>query len=120
MLSRPEARDPKLAGVQHFLTEHRTGGKTWLEYGCIIFSQYYDTACYIGAELVRALPEDKWIDSVEKLEEMMDQYVHLRQQAQDSFELRYKETIDPEANRWELGSRMLSHRDVIEKLSEAW
>jgi len=26
--------------VQYFLTEHRTEGKTWLEHGCIIFSQF--------------------------------------------------------------------------------
>ncbi len=64
--------------------------------------------------------EDEWIESVEKLEEMMDQYVHLRQKARDVFELRYKETIDPDENRWELCSRVLSRRDVIEKLSEAW
>ncbi|MGH8643086.1 MAG: SNF2-related protein, partial [Gammaproteobacteria bacterium] len=32
-LSRPEARDPKLAAVRYFLTEHRTDGKTWLEHG---------------------------------------------------------------------------------------
>ena len=47
-LSRPEARDPKLAAVRYFLTEHRTEGKTWLEHGCIIFSQYYDTAYSVG------------------------------------------------------------------------
>jgi hypothetical protein len=64
--------------------------------------------------------EDEWIDSDEKLEVMMDQYIHLRQQARDVFELRYKEIIDPEANRWELCSRVLSRRDVIEKLSSAW
>ena len=244
-LSRPEARDPKLAAVRYFLTEHRTEGKTWLEHGCIIFSQYYDTAHWIGSELAKALPsepvavyagtgksglfrgedfasvereaikaavkkrdirlvvatdaaceglnlqtlgtlinvdlpwnpsrleqrlgrikrfgqarrtvdmlnlvyhatqdekvyqvlsrrlkdkfdifgglpdiiEDEWIESVEKLEAMMDQYVHLRQQARDVFELRYKETIDPDENRWELCSRVLSRKDVIEKLSEAW
>jgi superfamily II DNA/RNA helicase len=225
--------------------EHRTGGKTWLEHGCIIFSQYYDTAHWIGSELAKALPsepvavyagtgksglfrgedfasvereaikaavkkrdirlvvatdaaceglnlqtlgtlinvdlpwnpsrleqrlgrikrfgqarrtvdmlnlvyhdtqdekvyqvlsrrlrdkfdifgglpdiiEDEWIESVEKLEEMMDQYVHLRQKARDVFELRYKESIDPDANRWELCSRVLSRKDVIEKMSEAW
>ena len=55
-LSRPEARDPKLAAVQYFLTEHRTEGKTWLEHGCIVFSQYYDTAYSVGAELARLLP----------------------------------------------------------------
>src|SRR5262249_56784559 len=39
--------------------------------------------------------EDDWIESVEKLEAMMDQYIHLRQRGRDIFELRYKETIDP-------------------------
>jgi superfamily II DNA/RNA helicase len=64
--------------------------------------------------------EDEWIEGVEKLEAMMDQYVHLRQKARDVFELRYKETIEPDQNRWELCSRVLSRKDVIEKLSEAW
>jgi hypothetical protein len=54
-LSRPEARDPKLAAVRYFLTEHRTEGKTWLEHGCIIFSQYYDTAYSLAAELAKSL-----------------------------------------------------------------
>jgi ERCC4-related helicase len=48
-LSRPEAHDPKLAAVRYFLTEHRPEGKTWLEHGCIIFSQYYDTVYWIGS-----------------------------------------------------------------------
>ena len=46
--------------------------------------------------------EDDWIETVETLEDMMDKYVHLRQNARDVFELRYKETIDPDKNRWEL------------------
>ncbi len=244
-LSRPEARDPKLAAVQYFLTEHRTDGKTWLEHGCIIFSQYYDTAHFIGAELAKLLPgevigvyagtgksglfrgedfaavkreeikeavkkreirlvvatdaaceglnlqtlgtlinvdlpwnpsrleqrlgrikrigqarrtvdmlnlvyhdtqdekvyqvlsrrmkdrydifgglpdtiEDEWIENVEMLEEMMDEYIHLRQQARDVFEMRYQGTIDPDKDRWELCSRVLARRDVVEKLSEPW
>ena len=64
--------------------------------------------------------EDDWIESVERLEEMMDQYVHLRQKARDVFELRYKETIDPDKNRWELCSRVLARKDVVAKLSESW
>jgi hypothetical protein len=32
----------------------------------------------------------------------------------------YKETIDPDKNRWELCSRVLAREDVVEKLSEAW
>jgi hypothetical protein len=64
--------------------------------------------------------EDDWIETEERLEEMMDQYVHLRQKARDVFELRYKETIDPDKNRWELCSRVLARKDVVEKLSESW
>ena len=244
-LSRPEARDPKLAAVRYFLTEHRTEGKTWLEHGCIIFSQYYDTVFFFGAELAKLLPnevvgvyagagksglfrdgafasvereeikaavrrrelrlvvatdaaceglnlqtlgtlinvdlpwnpsrleqrlgrikrfgqarrtvdmlnlvyhetqdekvyqvlsrrmkdrydifgglpdtiEDDWIESVEKLEEMMDEYIHLREQARDVFEMRYQETIDPDKDRWELCSRVLARRDVVDRLSAPW
>ena len=55
-LSRPEAHDPKTATVRYFLTEHRTEGKVWLEHGCIIFSQYYDTVRTLAAELAKMLP----------------------------------------------------------------
>jgi DNA-binding Lrp family transcriptional regulator len=244
-LSRPEARDPKVAAVRYFLTEHRTEGKTWLEHGCIVFSQYYDTAYSLGAELAKLLPgepvgvyagagksglfrggdfasveredikkavkkreirllvatdaaceglnlqtlgslinvdlpwnparleqrlgrikrfgqarrtvdmlnlvyhdtqdekvyqvlsrrmqnrydifgglpdtiEDDWIESVEKLEDMMDEYIHLRQRARDVFEMRYQETIDPNKDRWELCSRVLARRDVVDRLSAPW
>jgi hypothetical protein len=244
-LSRPEAHDPKLAAVRYFLTEHRTEGKTWLEHGCIVFSQYYDTAHWIASELAKSLPgepvavyagtgksgmfrdrefasiereeikkavkkrsvrlvvatdaaceglnlqtlgtlinvdlpwnpsrleqrlgrikrfgqarrsvdmlnlvyhdtqdekvyrvlsrrlkdkfdifgglpdtiEDQWIETEERLEKEMDEYIHLRQKARDVFELRYKETIDPDKNRWELCSRVLARKDVVEKLSESW
>jgi hypothetical protein len=57
-LSRPEARDPKQAAVAYFLTEHRTDSKTWLEHGCIIFSQYYDTARWVAAALAKVLPDE--------------------------------------------------------------
>jgi superfamily II DNA or RNA helicase len=244
-LSRPEARDPKLAAVQYFLTQHITEGKTWLEHGCIVFSQYYDTTYAIASELAKLLPneaigvyagagksglfrgenysfvdrnkikdavkerkirlviatdaaceglnlqtlgtlinvdlpwnpsrleqrlgrikrlrqtrqtvdmlnlvyhdtqdekiyqvlsrrmkdrydifgglpdtiEDDWIDTKEKLEQMMDEYIHLRHQARDVFEIRYQQTIDPDRDRWELCSRVLSRRDVIDQLSLPW
>jgi superfamily II DNA or RNA helicase len=244
-LSRPEARDPKLAAVSHFLLEQRSEGRIWLEHGCIIFSQYYDTAYSIGAQLAKSLPqetigvyagagksglfhgedfasvereeikgavrkreirvlvatdaaceglnlqtlgtlinvdlpwnparleqrlgrikrfgqarhtvdmlnlayadtqdekiyqvlsrrmknrydifgslpetiEDDWIENIEKLDEMMDQYIHLRNQARNAFEIRYKETIDPEKDRWELCSKVLSRRDVVDRLSAPW
>jgi superfamily II DNA or RNA helicase len=244
-LSRPEAYDPKLNAIRYFLTTHRVEHKTWLEHGCIIFSQYYDTSRWIGEELARSLDgevvavyagtgksglfrggkfisveredikkavknreirlivatdaaceglnlqtlgtlinidlpwnpsrleqrlgrikrfgqarrsvdmlnlvyhdtrdekvyevlsnrmkdkydifgglpdtiDDDWIESEEKLEEMMDQYIHLRQNARNVFELRYDETIDPDKNRWELCAKVFGRRDVIEKLSEPW
>lgn len=244
-LSRPEARDPKLAAVLYFLTDHRTDGRTWLEHGCIVFSQYYDTAYAMAEALAKALPdepvgvyagtgksglfrngefasverediksavktrairlvvatdaaceglnlqtlgtlinvdlpwnparleqrlgrikrfgqtrrsvemlnlvyhetqdekvyrvlsrrmkdrydifgglpdtiEDEWIENVELLDDKMDEYIHLRQKARDVFELRYQETIDPDANRWELCSRVLSRRDVVDRLSAPW
>ena len=40
--------------MKWFLTEFRTDGKTWLEHGCIIFSQYYDTAEWIAKELAKS------------------------------------------------------------------
>jgi DNA-binding Lrp family transcriptional regulator len=244
-LSRPEARDPKLNAVLYFLSEHRPGGKIWLEHGCIVFSQYYDTALSMARQLaglmagepvavyagvgksglfrgedfasvereeIKAavkdrrvrlvfatdaaceglnlqtlgtlinvdlpwnpsrleqrlgrikrfgqarrnvdmlnlvyadtqdeqvyrvlsrrmkdrydifggLPdtiEDDWIDSVERLEAMMDEYIHLRRKARDVFELRYQPTIDPDRDRWERCSRVLSRRDVVERLSIPW
>ncbi|MGD6834281.1 helicase-related protein [Sutcliffiella halmapala] len=54
-LSRPEAVDSKLNTLKWFLTEFRTDGKTWLEHGCIIFSQYYDTAEWIAKELAKSI-----------------------------------------------------------------
>ncbi|MBW1851486.1 MAG: DEAD/DEAH box helicase, partial [Deltaproteobacteria bacterium] len=244
-LSRPEAHDPKLTAVRYFLTEHRTDGKTWLEHGCIVFSQYYDTVYSLGADLAKSLPgepvgvyagtgksgifrgndfasvdreeiksavkkrdirlvvatdaaceglnlqtlgtlinvdlpwnpsrleqrlgrikrfgqarrtvdmlnlvyhetqdekvyqvisrrmkdrydifgglpdaiEDDWIESIEKLEEMMNEYIHLRRQARNVFEMRYQETIDPDKDRWELCSRVLARRDVVDRLSVPW
>jgi len=244
-LSRPEARDPKTAAVKYFLTQHRTDGRTWLEHGCIVFSQYYDTVRTLAADLAAALPgipvavyagagrsgiyrgadfasvereeikaevkqhriklliatdaaceglnlqtlgtlinvdlpwnpsrleqrlgrikrfgqvrrgvdmlnlvyhgtqdeqvyaaisrrmkdrydifgslpdtiEDDWISSVEQLEQRMDEYIHLRDRARNAFEIRYQETIDPDKDRWELCAEVLSRRDIVDRLSEAW
>ncbi len=64
--------------------------------------------------------EDEWIESVEKLEKMMDEYIHLRKKARDIFEMRYQETIDPDKDRWELCSRVLARRDVVDRLLTPW
>lgn len=244
-LSRSEARDPKFSVIKYFLTDHRTEGKTWLEHGCIIFSQYYDTAFWIASELAKVLNgevvavyaglgksgifngdqfnsvgretikqavknreirlvvatdaaceglnlqtlgtlinvdlpwnpsrleqrlgrikrfgqarnivdmlnlvyhntqdeiiyqtlsrrlkdkfdifgglpdtiEDDWIEDEIKLEDMMDKYIHMRQQAKNVFELKYQTTVEPEKDRWELCSRVLSRKDIVERLSEPW
>jgi len=57
-LSRPEAVDSKLNTVKWFLTEFRTDGKTWLEHGCIIFSQYYDTVEWIAKKLAKSFKDE--------------------------------------------------------------
>jgi len=57
-LSRPEAVDSKLDTVKWFLTEFRTDGKTWIEHGCIIFSQYYDTTEWIAKELAKVFKDE--------------------------------------------------------------
>ena len=244
-LSRPEARDPKVNAVRHFLTSFKSDGRTWLEHGCIIFSQYFDTAYSIGAQLAKSITdevvgvyagagksgmfrdsdfaaveredikaavktreirlvvatdaaceglnlqtlgtlinvdlpwnpsrleqrlgrikrfgqarnnvdmlnlvyhgtqdekvykvlsrrmrdrydifgglpdtiEDEWIESIEKLEEMMDIYVHLRRKARDVFEMRYQTTINPDQDRWEHCSRVLARRDIVDRLSIPW
>ncbi len=244
-LSRPEAVDSKLDTVKWFLTEFRTEGKTWLEHGCIIFSQYFDTTEWIAKELAKAfagevvavyagagksglfkgeqfntvdreviksavrtreirlvvatdaaceglnlqtlgtlinidlpwnpsrleqrlgrikrfgqarksvdmlnlvysetqdekvynvlserlkdtydifgsLPDtidDEWIDGEEELKERMDVYIHERKQAVDAFSVKYRSTIDPEANLWERCATVLSRRDIINALSEPW
>jgi len=64
--------------------------------------------------------EDDWIENVEKLEEMMDEYIHLRQEARNVFEMQSQEAIDPDKDRWELCSRVLARRDVVDRLSVPW
>jgi ERCC4-related helicase len=46
--------DPKLEAVTHFLVE-----KDWLNLGCIVFSQYHDTARWAAASLTKLLPEER-------------------------------------------------------------
>lgn len=64
--------------------------------------------------------DDEWIENVEHLEEMMDHYMHLREHAQDAFEIRYERQVDPDKDRWELCSRVLARGDILQKLSTPW
>ena len=56
-LSRGEAVDPKLNAVKLFLQQFRSDGQTWAEWGCIVFSQYYDTANWVALELSTVFPD---------------------------------------------------------------
>lgn len=55
LLESSAEEDPKLAEVFRYLlegsSEHQTITGPWLERGCILFSQYYDTAFWIGEKL---------------------------------------------------------------------
>ena len=64
--------------------------------------------------------EDDWIEDIEKLEEQMDRYLHLRRKARDAFEIRYERQVDPDKDRWELCSRVLGRRDIVDRLSAPW
>ena len=244
-LSRPEAVDSKLDTVKWFLTEFRTNGKTWLAHGCIIFSQYYDTAQWIAGELARELDnevvavyagigksglfrgeqfnsveremikagvrtreirlvvatdaaceglnlqtlgtlinvdlpwnpsrleqrlgrikrfgqtrkfvdmlnlvysdtqdekiynvlserlkdtydifgslpdtiDDEWIEDESQLKKRMDVYVHERDKARNAFSVKYRGSLDPAAHLWERCAKVLSRKDIVDKLSTPW
>ena len=61
--------------------------------------------------------EDEWIEDMEELEQKMNKYIQLQARAQNVFEMRYQETIDPDKNRWDLCSRVLARRDIVDRLS---
>lgn len=244
-LSRPEAVDPKFDAVKWFLSDFRVDGKTWLEHGCIIFSQYYDTVEWVADELAKhfkdeliavyagvgkskllkgqqssnvkreiikdkvkdrkikllvatdaaceglnlqslgtlinidlpwnpsrleqrlgrikrygqarnnvdmlnlvysdtqdekiysvlsgrlkdtydifgSLPdtiEDEWTKDVKTINERLNIYLNERENAKNAFDIRYNASVDPNANRWELCSKVLSRRDIADKLNEPW
>lgn len=244
-LSRPEATDSKLDTVKWFLNEFRSDEKTWHEHGCIIFSQYYDTAEWIAGELAKSfknevvavyagagrsglycneqfntvdrevikaavrnreirlvvatdaaceglnlqalgtlinidlpwnpsrleqrlgrikrigqarkyvdmlnlvyhetqdekvytvlserlqdtfdifgsLPdtiEDDWIKDEETIRERMDSYIHEREIAENAFSVKYRTSLDPESNKWELCAKVLSRKNIVDLLSEPW
>lgn len=244
-LSRPEATDSKLDTVKWFLNEFRSDGKTWHEHGCIIFSQYYDTAEWIAGELAKSLKnevvavyagagksglylneqfnavereaikaavknreillvvatdaaceglnlqalgtlinidlpwnpsrleqrlgrikrigqarkyvdmlnlvyhetqdekvynvlserlqgtydifgslpdtiEDDWIEDEENMRARMDSYIHERENAQNAFSVKYRVSLDPDSNKWELCAEVLSRKNIVDILSEPW
>ncbi len=57
-LTQEGAVDPKFKAVTYFLQQYTTDNRTWLEHGCIIFSQYFDTVDWIAKKLSVLLPEE--------------------------------------------------------------
>jgi superfamily II DNA or RNA helicase len=53
LLEEQQFEDPKGRAVLHFLRD-----RGWLELGCIIFSQYYDTARWVAGLVSEAFPEE--------------------------------------------------------------
>lgn len=51
--------DPKYQAVHDALRYLRSDQRTWLEHGCIVFSQYYDTAHWIAERLATHDPEQR-------------------------------------------------------------
>lgn len=50
--------DPKYQAVETLLLDGTAGTAPWLELGCIIFSQYFDSAQWIAERLSSRLPEE--------------------------------------------------------------
>ncbi|HMM61732.1 MAG TPA: DEAD/DEAH box helicase, partial [Candidatus Rifleibacterium sp.] len=64
--------------------------------------------------------DDDWIQDENQLKARIDAYIHERKAAQNAFSVKYRNSVDPEANRWERCAEVLSRRDIINKLSEPW
>ena len=64
--------------------------------------------------------EDEWIENEEELKERVDRYINEREKAQNSFSAKYNSTVDPDKNRWELCTKVLSRRDINDILTKSW
>ncbi|MGH8589652.1 MAG: phospholipase D-like domain-containing anti-phage protein [Gammaproteobacteria bacterium] len=73
-------------------------------------------------DLFGALPDvidDGWIEDIEALDEKLSGYIERKRRA-NAFKLRYSTTVEPSDNRWELCARVLSRKDIEERLTRAW
>jgi superfamily II DNA/RNA helicase len=64
--------------------------------------------------------DDEWIQDEATIRERMDEYIHERKKAQNAFSVKYKASVDPDANKWEYCNEVLSRRDITNKLSKPW
>lgn len=73
-------------------------------------------------DLFGSLPdtiEDEWIDDIGNLDEYFSQFTSKKKRA-NAFDLRYGKTVMPEGPGWEMCEKVLSRRDVVERLSAGW
>jgi len=64
--------------------------------------------------------EDDWVENEENIRERMDTYIHEREAAQNAFSVKYRTSLDPDANKWERCAKVLSRKDIVGILSEPW
>ncbi|WP_263227047.1 phospholipase D-like domain-containing anti-phage protein [Pseudomonas alabamensis] len=73
-------------------------------------------------DLFGSLPDtikDEWIDDIEHLGELMDQYINAQKQ-ETGFDLRYNATMRPTDNDWRNCARVLSRRDFETLMRKGW
>jgi len=58
LLDAATTEDPKYLAVERILLRGVEGTERWLDRGCIIFSQYYDSARWVAQSLSARLPEE--------------------------------------------------------------
>ena len=58
LLNSSDADDPKYRQVERIVLDGIDGTRPWIEHGCIIFSQYFDSAEWIAECLSDRLPEE--------------------------------------------------------------
>ena len=73
-------------------------------------------------DLFGSLPDtiqDGWIEDIGNLEQYFSQFTQRKRRA-NAFDLRYGKTVIPEGPGWEMCEKVLSRRDIVERLSEGW
>jgi superfamily II DNA/RNA helicase len=73
-------------------------------------------------DLFGSLPdtiEDGWIEDIENLDDYFAHFTQKKRRA-NAFDLRYGKTVMPHGPGWEMCEKVLSRRDVVERLSAGW
>jgi len=58
LLEASKEEDPKCREVERILLRGAEGTEPWLERGCVVFTQYYDSALWLARLLSQRLPEE--------------------------------------------------------------